>query len=45
MKQGARSLRGLGRVFRLLDSWNGKNSVSTSDFKTGLSKIGVSLTS
>lgn len=42
--RGARTIRGMGRVFRQLDSFDGNNKVDRQEFATGLTECGVSLT-
>lgn len=42
-KRGARTVRGLGRVFRQMDSYDGNRRVDRDEFAVGLRECGVSL--
>jgi hypothetical protein len=42
-KRGARSIRGLGRTFRALDSFDGNKKVDRQEFAVGLRENGVEL--
>lgn len=41
--RGSKTIRGLGRTFRLLDSYNGDSKVDRDEFIVGLRENGVSL--
>ena len=41
--RGSKTIRGLGRTFRLLDSYNGDSKVDRDEFTVGLRENGVSL--
>ena len=43
-KRGARTIIGLGRTFRALDSFDGNNKVDAQEFAVGLRENGVELT-
>jgi calcyphosin len=43
-KRGAHTIRGIGRVFRQLDSYDGNKKVDKEEFRWGLKDIGVELT-
>ncbi|KRX06073.1 hypothetical protein PPERSA_01151 [Pseudocohnilembus persalinus] len=43
-QRGARTIRGLGRVFRQLDSFDGNKRVDRNEFFVGLKECGVQLT-
>lgn len=42
-KRGAKTLRGLGRVFRQMDSFDGNHKVDRQEFVTGLRDCGLAL--
>lgn len=42
--KGANCLRGLAKVFRLLDSFDGNNKVDREEFVLGLRKLGLTVT-
>ncbi len=41
--RGANSIRGLARVFKSLDSYNGNRKVDAQEFYVGLKEIGVTV--
>ena len=43
-KRGAKTIRGLGRTFRQLDSFDGNRQVDAEEFFTGLNEAGCQLT-
>ncbi len=43
--KGARTIRGLGRMFRLMDSYDGNKKIDKEEFTEGMSRIGLSLSS
>ena len=43
-KRGANTIRGLGRSFRLFDSYNGNRKVDAQEFFVGLQENGVQIT-
>mmetsp|Transcript_8642 Transcript_8642/g.7665 ORF Transcript_8642/g.7665 Transcript_8642/m.7665 type:complete len:196 (-) Transcript_8642:86-673(-) len=43
-KRGSRTITGLGRTFRALDSYDGNKKVDAGEFQVGLSENGVDLT-
>jgi hypothetical protein len=42
--RGATTIRGLGRAFRLIDSYDGNRKVDAGEFFVGLQEFGVKLT-
>ena len=42
--RGARTIRGIGRVFRSLDSYDGNRKVDPEEFFVGLNELGCDLT-
>lgn len=42
-KRGSKTLRGLGRIFRLMDSYNGDGKVDRQEFASSLQQLGVNL--
>ena len=43
-KRGAKTIRGLGRSFKLFDSYDGNRKVDAGEFFTGLQENGVQIT-
>lgn len=43
-KRGAKTIRGLARVFRNMDSFNGNKLVDAGEFFSGLQEIGIDIT-
>ena len=43
-KRGAKTIRGLGRVFRNFDSFDGNHKVDAQEFFSGLKEIQVDVT-
>ena len=43
-KRGATTIRGLGRAFRTIDSFDGNRKVDAQEFFTGLQEFGVQIT-
>ena len=44
LKRGSRTIAGLGRTFRALDSYDGNRKVDAEEFRVGLRENGVELT-
>jgi len=42
-KRGAKAIRGLGRAFRSMDSFDGNRKVDRQEFATGLAEFGINL--
>ncbi len=43
-KRGARTIRGLGRAFRLMDSYDGNRKVDAQEFFVGMQEAGIQIT-
>ena len=43
-KRGSKTIAGLGRTFRALDSYDGNQKVDSEEFRVGLRENGVDLT-